>query len=50
MTWILFFTHADQVGARDLRPCTLMMVQKLHMNGQPRPARFELLDELRRPR
>ena len=23
---------------RDLRPCTLMMVQKLHWNGQPRPA------------
>ncbi len=23
---------------RDLRPCTLMMVQKLHRNGQPRPA------------
>ena len=23
---------------RDLRPCTLMIVQKLHSNGQPRPA------------
>ncbi len=23
---------------RDLRPCTLMMVQKEHRNGQPRPA------------
>ena len=23
---------------RDLRPCTLMMVQKEHWNGQPRPA------------
>ena len=26
---------------RDLRPCTLMMVQKLHWNGQPRPASNE---------
>jgi hypothetical protein len=23
---------------RDLRPCTLMIVQKEHWNGQPRPA------------
>jgi hypothetical protein len=23
---------------RDLRPCTLMMVQNEHWNGQPRPA------------
>ena len=23
---------------RDLRPCTLIMVQKEHWNGQPRPA------------
>jgi hypothetical protein len=26
------------VRKRDLRPCTLMMTQKLHWNGQPRPA------------
>ncbi len=26
------------VRKRDLRPCTLMMVQKLQTKGQPRPA------------
>ncbi len=29
---------SSALRARDLRPCTLMMVQKLHRNGQPRPA------------
>ena len=29
---------SSAVRRRDLRPCTLMMVQKEHWNGQPRPA------------
>ncbi len=29
---------SSALRARDLRPCTLMIVQKLHRNGQPRPA------------
>ena len=29
---------SSALRARDLRPCTLMMVQKLQLNGQPRPA------------
>ena len=31
---------------RDLRPCTLMIVQKLHWNGQPRPASKLRLDQV----
>src|SRR5947199_43545 len=29
---------SSALRTRDLRPCTLMIVQKLHRNGQPRPA------------
>ena len=33
---------------RDLRPCTLMMVQNEHRNGQPRPAsKLEIMPSVR---
>src|SRR5215510_3846864 len=34
----MIFSTSSADRKRDLRPCTLMMVQKLHWNGQPRPA------------
>ena len=44
--------HSTSSGARQrtVRPWTLMIVQKLHWNGQPRPQSTVALDEMLRSR
>ena len=41
------FSTSSASRQRDVRPCTLMIVQKLHLNGQPRPASKRVMRHVR---